>query len=401
MIEERKKNWAKKIFELESLTGILLLIASLSAIIITNSQYKIYYENLFAIKLPINFPIIGISKNMSLLDWINDFLMSIFFLLVTLELKEEVIQGELSNFKRVILPLICAIGGVIIPIIIYYFFNYQHPDNLKGFAIPTATDIAFAYGIICLFGKKINKSLKVFIISLAIFDDLLAIFFIGFFYSHDLNLFYGFLALGIMVILGILNLKKIYRLEFYIILGLVLWLLILKSSIHPSIAGVALAIFITHQKNFIKKIISSIAPLVNFMILPIFAFANSAVYFNNFTFEIINDPLFLGIFFGLFFGKQIGVMLFAYLAIFFNIAHLPRCSKNGEVSWWQFYSVSIITGVGFTMSFFIGNLAFDDQLKSQQIKLAVLLASCCCGLLGIIVFYLNQLFANKRIINQH
>jgi NhaA family Na+:H+ antiporter len=236
---------------------------------------------------------------MSLLDWINDFLMSIFFLLVTLELKEEVLQGELSNFKRVILPLICAIGGVIIPIVIYYFFNYQYPNNLKGFAIPTATDIAFAYGIICLFGKKINKSLKVFIISLAIFDDLLAIFFIGFFYSHDLNLFYGFLALGIMVILGILNLKKIYRLEFYIILGLVLWLLILKSSIHPSIAGVVLAIFITHQKNFIKKIISSIAPLVNFMILPIFAFANSAVYFNNFTFEMINDELFLGIFFAL------------------------------------------------------------------------------------------------------
>jgi NhaA family Na+:H+ antiporter len=401
MIKERKKNWTKKIFELEALTGILLLIASILAIFIANSQFKIYYESFFAIKLPINFQIIGITKSMSLLDWINDFLMSIFFLLVTLELKEEVHEGELSNFKRVILPLICAIGGVIIPIIIYYFFNYQHPNNLKGFAIPTATDIAFAYGIICLFGKKINKSLKVFIISLAIFDDLLAIFFIGFFYSHDLNLFYGFLALGIMAILGILNFKKIYRLEFYIILGLVLWLLILKSSIHPSIAGVVLAIFITHQKNFIKKIISSIAPLVNFMILPIFAFANSAVYFNNFTFEMINDPLFLGIFFGLFLGKQIGVMLFAYLAIFFNITHLPRCSKNGEVSWWQFYSVSIITGIGFTMSFFIGNLAFDDQLKSQQIKLAVLLASCCCGLLGIIVFYLNQLFANKRIINQH
>ncbi len=401
MIEERKKNWSKKVFELESLTGILLLIASLSAIIITNSQYKIYYENLFAIKLPLNFQIIGITKDMSLLDWINDFLMSIFFLLVTLELKEEFIQGELSNFKRIILPLICAIGGVIIPIIIYYFFNYHHPNNLKGFAIPTATDIAFAYGIICLFGKKINKSLKVFIISLAIFDDLLAIFFIGFFYSNDLNLFYSFLALGVMAILGILNLKKIYRLEFYIVLGLVLWLLILKSSIHPSIAGVILAIFITHQKNFIKQIISSISPLVNFMILPIFALANSAVYLNNFTFEMINDPLFLGIFFGLFLGKQIGVMLFAYLAIFINIAHLPRCSKNGEVSWWQFYSVSIITGVGFTMSIFIGNLAFDDQLKSQQIKLAVLLASCCCSLLGIIVFYLNQLFANKRIINQH
>jgi len=209
MIKQEKQNWSKKIFELESLTGILLLIASLSAIIINNSQYIIYYENLFAIKLPLNFQIIGITKDMSLLDWINDFFMSIFFLLVTLELKEEFIKGELSNFKRIILPLICAIGGVIIPIIIYYFFNHQHPNNLKGFAIPTATDIAFAYGIICLFGKKINKSLKVFIISLAIFDDILAIFFIGFFYSNDLNLFYGFLAIGIITILGILNFKKI------------------------------------------------------------------------------------------------------------------------------------------------------------------------------------------------
>lgn len=391
----------KKIFELEMITGLLLLIATASAIIIANSNLAIYYENFFSFNLPINLSAIGIVKNLNLRDWINDFLMTLFFLLVTLELKEEFYHGELSSFKRAILPLICAVGGVLMPILIFYFFNYQHPQNLKGFAIPTATDIAFAYGVICLFGKKINKSLKVFIISLAIFDDLLAIFFIGFFYGHDLNLFYVFLAILILGFLAFLNFIKIYQIKIYLILGIVLWLFVLKSGIHPSIAGVALGALIVNQKNILKKIILGIAPLINFIILPIFAFANSAVFFKNFDFEIVNDPLFLGIFWGLFLGKQIGVMLLAFLAIIFNIATLPRSSSNKSVSWWQFYFVSIITGIGFTMSFFIGNLAFEDSLKIQQVKISVLFASICCILLAVIILYLNQIFTNKKIINQY
>jgi NhaA family Na+:H+ antiporter len=199
----------------------------------------------------------------------------------------------------------------------------------------------------------------------------------------------------------LINFFGIIKLRYYLFLAFILWILIFKSGIHPVITGVLSAIFIPKSKDCLARLIKMIAPIVNYLILPVFAFANSGVNLEKFSTNIFFEPLFLGIVCGLFFGKQIGIMLFAIIAVKFNFAHLPRSSSHGEVSWFEFYGISVITGIGFTMSFFIGNLAFDDQLKSQQIKLAVLLASCCCGLLGIIVFYLNQLFANKKVINQH
>ncbi len=390
----------KKIYELESLTGFLIFIASAFSLAIANSagspaNWQIF-ENFFNIKFALNFSWFGIYKNLSLLDWINDFLMSLFFLLVGLELKEEIHDGELSTLNRAILPLFCAIGGALMPIMIFCFFNFNHPENLRGFAIGSATDIAFAYGVICIFGKRINKSLKIFLISLAIFDDLLAIIFIAIFYTQNLDflyLFYGFLTI---VFLLILNIKKVTALYFYLIAGFILWVFILKSGIHPSIAGVILALTIPNAKNTIAKLIKNIAPMVNFLILPIFAFANCAIDLNYFSSEILIAPLFLGIFLALFLGKQFGVMIVAFFLVYFKITRLPRTLFGSSVNWWQFYGVSVLTGIGFTMSFFIGNLAFHDQIKIQQIKIAVGIASISSAILGMIVIYLTIFFSRKK-----
>ena len=391
----------KKIFELEALTGILLLIATALALIIANSQYHANYQNFFEIIIPINFPEIGIVKNLTLTDWINDFLMAIFFLLVGLELKEELLNGELSSFNRASLPLICAIGGVIFPALIFYLSNISHPQNLSGIAIPCATDIAFAYGVICLFGKKIPKSLKVFIVSLAIFDDLIAIAIIAIFYSTNIEIIYLLWTIIFLGILAILNLRQKTKLIFYVVLGIGLWLMILKSGIHASVAGVLLAIFIPRHQDCLKSLIKLIAPKVNYLILPIFAFANSAVVLANFDLSVLGESLFLGIVLGLFFGKQIGVMFSAYLAVKFQIAKLPRCSKNGEVSWMEFYGVAILTGIGFTMSFFIGNLAFDQEHILEEVKLAVLFASAISALMGIIIIFFMTVLRQKPVDKIH
>ncbi len=376
----------KKIFELEASTGIFLLIATIAALWVANSEGFNVYQNFFAINLPINFDLVGIQKDMSVRDWINDSLMAIFFLLVGLELKEELIAGELSSKSKAILPAIAALGGVLMPALIFFMFNHNHPENLKGFAIPTATDIAFAYGVICLFGKKIFKSLKVFLISLAIFDDLAAILIIAIFYSQNLNLFYLFLSFVVFAGLAALNFRKSTTMSFYWILGSALWLMVLKSGIHPTVAGVALAMFIPHEKGLLKKLIKKIAPAVNFMILPVFAFANSGVRIADFSLDILTQPLFLGIVCGLFFGKQIGIMLFSFIAIKLKITNLPRSLSGVEVSWFEFYGVAILAGIGFTMSFFIGSLAFLNNVALfDEVKIAVLAASFLAAVFGMAI----------------
>ncbi len=374
----------KKIFELEATTGILLLLATIAALAIANSSAFQIYQNIFAFNLPVG---------LTLRDFINDALMAVFFFLIGLELKEEVLVGELSSKSRAILPLIAACGGVIFPALIFYFCNFDSPQNLRGFAIPTATDIAFAYGVLCLFGKKISKSLKVFLISLAIFDDLAAILIIAFFYSQNID--FVFLTLTFVVLLGlaILNLKKSNNLFCYLLLGAMLWLMILKSGIHPTLAGIALAMFIPHKKDSLKKLIKKIAPAVNFLILPIFAFASSGVRIENFSLDVFTKPLVLGIILGLFFGKQIGVMLFSFIAIKSKIARLP-----GK-SWLEFYGVTILTGIGFTMSFFIGSLAFlNNPMLLDLVKIAVLAASFLAAIFGILVISLTIKKTNEKSI---
>jgi NhaA family Na+:H+ antiporter len=377
----------KKIFELEAPIGILLLFATIASLLVANSQYFIIYQGFFSFNLPLNLSFVGIYKELTIHDWINNALMAIFFLLVGLELKEEVLAGELSSKSKAMLPAIAACGGVIVPALIFYLYNSNQPENLAGFAIPTATDIAFAYGVICLFGNKVSKSLKVFLISLAIFDDLSAILIIAFFYSQDISPLYLMLAFLCIFGLAILGLKKSTNLFLYLALGVILWLMVLKSGIHPTFAGVVLATFIPRQKDMLHKLIKKIAPITNFLILPLFAFANSGLRIENFSFEILTTPLVLGIAFGLFFGKQIGVMLFSYLAIKLGLTHLPRSSK-GASSWLEFYGVSILTGIGFTMSFFIGSLAFaSNQDAFDEVKIGVLCGSFLSAIFGMIVIY--------------
>jgi len=387
----------KKIFELEASTGIFLLISTALALLVANSNNFIIYNNFFSYNLPLDLKFIGIYKNLTIHDWINDALMAIFFLLVGLELKEEILVGELSSKSRIMLPAIAACGGVIIPALIFYLCNFNNPQNLRGFAIPSATDIAFAYGAICLFGNKISKSLKVFLISLAIFDDLSAVILIAFFYSQNISLLYVILVFLCIILLAIFNLKKFTNIFLYLGLGIILWLMFLKSGIHPSIAGVVLAMFIPRDKDTLQKLIKKIAPTVNFLILPIFAFANSGVRIENFSLEIFTTPLVLGITLGLFLGKQIGVMLFSYLAIKLGFAHLLR-SPKGVTSWLEFYAVSVLTGIGFTMSFFIGSLAFaNNQIAIDQVKIGVLLGSFLSLIFGLtLIFFTTKKTFIKR-----
>ncbi len=383
----------KKVFELESATGILLLIATSLALLMANSHLLADYQNIFSFAIPLELNIIGITKNMSLLNWINDFLMAIFFLMVGSELKQELTIGVLSSKNQAILPIIGAIGGIILPSTIFYFFNYQHSSNLAGFAVPVATDIAFAYGVVSFFGKRICKSLKVFLISLAIFDDLVAIIIIALFYTKHVNL--SFLLLSFLPLFCLLILPRFYHLSkkiiivLYLFFGFFLWLTILKSGVHATISGVILAMCI--PKQHLARIIHIIAPAVNFVILPVFIFANSGVVLPHISFSLFSDNLFSGIFFGLFLGKQLGVMLFCFVAVKLNIASLPKYYNANHqlitVSWFQFYIVAIITGIGFTMSIFIGNLAFSNNLQLlETAKIAVLFASLFSVFLAIALY---------------
>ncbi len=384
----------KKVFELESATGILLLFATFLALLIANSGGLANYENFFSISLPLELKMLGINKHMTLHTWIADFLMAIFFLLVGSELKQELTIGYLSSKAKATLPAIGAIGGIVVPAIIFYFFNQQQPSNLAGFAVPTATDIAFAYGVVSFFGKGICQSLKVFLISLAIFDDLVAIVIIALCYTKQLHwqfLFFAFLPLFCLLILPkFYHLPKKIIVFLYLFFGFCLWLAILMSGIHATIAGVILAMCIPRQH--LARIIHTIAPAVNYFILPLFIFANSGIVLPSFSLSLFSDNLFSGVFFGLFLGKQLGVMLFCFVAIKLKIVSLPKYydanQQLTEVSWLKFYVAAIITGIGFTMSIFIGNLAFVNNPQLLNLaKIAVLYASLCSALLAVLLYY--------------
>lgn len=378
------KKTIKNFFELEAATGILLLITTVAALFLANSAYYQNYNEALFINLPIKIDILNYYKDLNLREWINDALMAIFFLLVGMELKKEILDGELSSRSKVSLPLVAAFGGVIVPAAIFYYFNSHIPENLPGFAIPTATDIAFAYGAISLFGNKFSHSLKVFLVALAVIDDLVAILIIAIFYSQQIQLIYLFYASLIMFLLFLLNSKNSNKISIYLFLGALLWLAVLKSGLHATLAGVLLALFIplkVRREKLLENFAHKIAPFVNFIILPIFAFANAGVRIENFSMDIFKAPLVLGIIFALFFGKQIGVMFFAFIAVALKITNLPR-----GANWIELYVAAIFTGIGFTMSLFIGSLAF---LKNHELydeaKIGVLAGSLLSIVFGIIV----------------
>lgn len=369
-----KKNPLVSFFRSEFSVGVLLIIATLLAILFSNSNNSPLYQSFFEQPLDLNLDAIGFYKKLTLRDWINDFLMAIFFFLVGLELKAEIINGELSSRKKIIMPIVCAVSGVILPTLIYTLINYQNLYNLRGFAVASATDIAFAYGLIALFGKTFSNSLKIFLVALAVIDDLIAIILIALFYSSNINLIYCLIALIVMFFLAILNKQKSVNIIYYLILGLILWLSILKTGFHATLSGVILAFFIPFKvknKFFLKNIAHQISPMVNFAILPIFAFANSGVSLATFSIDQLKSSVTLGIILGLFLGKQLGIMLIAWLMIRFKFAKLPL-----GTSWLEFYGASLFAGIGFTMSLFISSLAFvDNHLVFDQAKIGILVGS--------------------------
>ena len=371
----------KWFFKLEAASGLVLLIAAIIALIISNSNFsEIYFTTLE------QYLFIGINNlglKLSIHHWINDLLMAVFFFFVTLEIKREFIQGELANLKKAMLPIIGAVGGMLVPALFYVAVNLDNSSTLNGWAIPSATDIAFSLGILSLLGSRVPISLKIFLTALAIIDDLGAILIIAFFYSGDLSISYLSLILISYILLLFLNKLGIKKFLPYLIVGIFMWMFTYKSGIHATIAGVLLASTIPHRiknKDFslLIKLEHAISPYVAFLIMPLFAFANAGVSLEGLTLNSLMLPVPLGILMGLFFGKQLGVMLFSFLAVKMGAAQMPDNS-----SWLSLYGVSILTGIGFTMSLFVGNLAFADNLQYiDGVKIGVLAGSLLSTIFG-------------------
>ena len=381
----------KWFFKLEAASGLVLLIAAIIALVISNSSFKDVYFNTLE-----NYLFIGINNfglKLSLHHWINDLLMAIFFFFVTLEIKREFIQGELSNLKKALLPIIGAVGGMLIPALVYVAINLGNTETLNGWAIPSATDIAFSLGILSLLGSRVPISLKVFLTALAIIDDLGAILIIAFFYSGDLSVSYLSLILISYIFLLVLNKFRIKIFIPYLIIGAFMWFFTYKSGIHATIAGVLLASTIPHRiknKDFslLIKLEHTISPYVAFIIMPIFAFANAGVSLEGLSLLSLLEPVPLGILLGLFVGKQVGVMIFSFIAVKIGAAQMPD-----NASWLSLYGVSILTGIGFTMSLFVGNLAFVENIQYiDGVKIGVLAGS----LLSTVFGYFILLIALKK-----
>lgn len=366
---------------LESSAGIILMLAAAFAIFINNSQLSAFYGNFLTTPMAIQVGSLAIDK--PLLLWINDGLMAVFFLLVGLEIKREVLEGELSSIDKALLPIVAAIGGMLGPALVYVGINHSSPETINGWAIPAATDIAFALGILALLGTRVPVALKILLLAIAIIDDLGAIVIIALFYTSNLSV--GALWLALIGFAGLIALNRlgVKRIAPYILVGIFMWICVLKSGVHATLAGVltALAIPISSRSDTgvspLHKLEHGLHPWVAFMILPLFAFANAGVDLRSLGLSDLLAPLPLGIAAGLFFGKQFGVFLFTYAVVKSGFAKLPD-----KVSFTQVYGLSCLTGVGFTMSLFIGGLAFDNGALLDQVRLGVLVGSIASGLLG-------------------
>ncbi len=376
-------------FKLEAASGLVLLFSAIIALVISNSELSNLYFNTLEKYLFIGVNNFGIK--LSVLHWINDALMAIFFFFVTLEIKREFLQGELSNIKQAMLPIIGAVGGMLVPALFYIFINYGNSETIVGWAIPSATDIAFSLGVLSLLGSRVPISLKVFLTALAIIDDLGAIVIIALFYSGDLSIKYLSLMLIAFIILLILNKFNVKKFLPYLIVGLFLWEFTHQSGIHATIAGVLLACTIPHRKkekdfSLLIKLEHAISPYVAFGIMPLFAFANAGVSLEGLTFASLLNKVPLGILLGV--GKQLGVFVFSYISIKLKFAQMPTNSN-----WINFYAVGVLTGIGFTMSLFVGNLAFVDSMQYMDgVKIGVL----CGSLLSTVFGYLLLLIFSKN-----
>ncbi len=386
----------REFLKLEAAGGIVLVVAAVFALILANTPLITYYTALIQTPVVIQIGALEIAK--PLLLWVNDGLMAVFFFLVALEIKREFLEGELATRAQVTLPAMGAIGGMAVPALIYVFLNWGNTQNLYGWAIPAATDIAFALGILALLGDRVPLSIKVLLTAVAIIDDLGAILIIALFYTEDLS--YIALLLSIVPLAGLILMNRlgVQRLAPYVLLGIVLWVCELKSGVHATIAGVLTALTIPLKpaaeggRSLLKQLEHELHPWVAFGILPVFAFANAGVSFKGVGLYNFIEPVKLGISMGLFVGKQIGVFGMIWLAIRTGLAPMPP-----GTTWSQLYGVSLLCGVGFTMSLFIGSLAFEHSSFDAPIRLGVLTGSVLSGVCGYLLLRFAPLPAPARV----
>ncbi|HWA50776.1 MAG TPA: Na+/H+ antiporter NhaA [Dongiaceae bacterium] len=375
----------------ESAGGVVLLAAALAAFLLTNSPVSAAYLGLFDLHLTVKLGELGLDKSLG--HWINDGLMAIFFFLVGLEIKRELLEGELSTPRQAMLPVIAALGGMAAPAGVYLLLNAAHPENLSGWAIPTATDIAFAVGILSLMGKRIPESAKVFLLALAIMDDLGAIVVIAIFYTADLSpLALGLASIGIVALIA-MNRLGVNRLAAYVLVGIYVWACVLESGVHATLAGTVVGLCVPlrgrggveldEHESLSKRCIHGLHPWVAFGIMPAFALANAGVSLAGLSWSDVAAPLTLGVALGLFLGKQIGVMAALILARVTGLSRLPA-----GANWAQAYGVAVITGIGFTMSLFIGGLAFSDPVAIVEMRVGVIGGSALSAVWGLAILWL-------------
>ncbi|MCL4243648.1 MAG: Na+/H+ antiporter NhaA [Candidatus Dadabacteria bacterium] len=381
----RAVNAIRDFLQLESASGIILVGAAAVALALSNSPLSGLYNLLIETPFEVRLGALEIAK--PLLLWINDGLMAVFFLLVGLEIKREVLDGQLSSMDQVALPGIAAVGGMAVPALIYVFFNFNNPGALNGWAIPAATDIAFALGVLALLGSRVPLSLKLFLLTLAIIDDLGAIVIIAIFYSGKLSLLSLGLAGAMIAVLVAMNLLGVKRLAAFIIVGVVLWICVLKSGVHATLAGVVLAFTIPMRTKEgepcpLRDLEHTLHPWVAFFIMPVFAFANAGVSLEGMTLAGLMGPIPAGVALGLFLGKQLGVFGFAWAAIRFGLARLPE-----GATWRSLYGTAVLCGIGFTMSLFISTLAFDGTMADASVssRLGILAGSFASAIFGYLI----------------
>lgn len=378
------KKGAQAFFQHQAAGGVLLMAAAVLALVLDNSPLAWLYDGL--LNTPVVLQIGALELNKPLLLWINDGLMAIFFFLVGLEIKREIVEGRLSNLRQAGLPVMAAIGGMVVPAAVYIAINSGDARAIDGWAIPAATDIAFALGVLALMGPRVPVALKVFLLALAIIDDLGAIIIIALFYTSQLSPEVLAIAAVGASVLAYFNYRGVTKIAPYLVVGLIVWVCVLKSGVHATLAGVVIALFIPlntlndEGKSPLKKVEHGLAPWVAFGIMPIFAFANAGVSLQGLTFDDLFAGVPLGIAAGLFIGKQVGIMGFVWASVRLGIARLPD-----GVTWMQIYGVSLLAGIGFTMSLFIGTLAFTDSDLAAAVRIGVLAGSLLSALAGVIV----------------
>ncbi len=376
----------RQMVEHDAAGGVILVAAAVLALVMANSPLSSWYSGMLDLPVAIQFGNFEIAK--PLLLWINDGLMAIFFFMIGLEVKREILEGHLNSAEQITLPAIAAIAGIVFPALVYVWFNHNDPVAVTGWAIPSATDIAFALGVFSLFGRQLPITLKLFLLSVAIFDDIGAILIIALFYSAELSTTSLVVALVGLSLLFVLNRLRVQRQAMYILVGVVVWAAVLKSGVHATLAGFAVAWFIPiNVKNedghpMLLNLEHTLQPWVAFLILPVFAFANAGVDLLGTSTDDLFNPIVLGIVAGLFIGKQLGIFGACWLAIKLKLAKLPE-----GTNWAQLYGVTLLCGIGFTMSLFIGSLAFEQQGMEHlnSVKVGVLIGSILSAIFGAFV----------------